>query len=350
MLCGPKAGDNAQTLALASAVGEHEVRRLQFRASELATNLLLRETLAGIDRDRSDPLAPPWPDLLITAGRRNEPVARWLRRASGGRTKLVHVGRPWTSPSAFDLVVTTPQYFVPEAANVLTLPLPLHGLTAMRLAQGEAHWSPRLAHLPRPWTAVLVGGDSGPYRLTPARAARLGRGLRAAFPDGSLLVTTSARTPEASVAALRTELEGTRQHLFDWHRQARADNPYLGYLALADRFVVTAESASMLAEAGSTGRPMWMFDLAGPPAEPLAGLRWKPLTFTLAQHFAPRRLRRDVGRLHAHLLATGAAAWLGQPAPTGSRGGAALAEDSLRRAAARVRALLGQTPDGTGPG
>ena len=340
VLCGPKAGDNAQMLALAAAVGEHEVRRLQFRATELVTNLLLRVTLAGVDRARSDALAPPWPDLVITAGRRNEPVARWLRRASGGRTRLVHVGRPWTSPSQFDLVVTTPQYFVPEAANVLTLPLPLHGITPARLDAAAQAWAPRLAHLPRPWTAVLVGGDSGPYRLTPARSARLGRALCAAFPNGSLLVTTSNRTPAASVDALRTEIAGLPRHLFDWHRHDRADNPYLGYLALADRFVVTAESASMLAEASSQGRPLWMFDLAGPPAEPFGGLRWKPFTFALAQHLAPRRLRRDVGRLHAHLLGSGTAAWLGSPAPVGECRGAELAADALTLAAARVRELL----------
>ena len=51
---------------------------------------------------------------------------------------------------------------------------------------------------------------------------------------------------------------------------------FRSYLALADRFVVTAESASMLAEACSTGRPVAMFDLAGEPRERLALLRWKP--------------------------------------------------------------------------
>lgn len=344
VLCGPKAGDNAQMLALAAATGEFAVRRLQFRGTELLTNLLLRVTLAGIDPARSDALAPPWPDLVITAGRRNEPVARWLRRANGGRTRLVHVGRPWTHPSQFDLVVTTPQYFVPPAPNVLTLPLPLHGLTAQRLADAAAVWAPKLAGLPRPWTAVLVGGDSGPYRLTPGRAARLGNELRASFSAGSLLITTSARTPRASVDALRTAVSGLPQHVFDWHRDARAENPYLGYLALADAFVVTAESASMLAEASSTGRPLWMFDLAGPPGEALGWLRWKPLTFALAQHLAPRRLRREVGRLHAHLVESGAAAWLGGarvPARDGGRDGAALAAAGLGEAVARVRGLLG---------
>lgn len=365
VLCGPKAGDNAQTMALAAALRAHrlrdgtifataaadpdtdcyETRRLAFRSTELLTNLALRVTLAGLQPEHSDPLQPPWPDLVITAGRRNEPVARWIRRASGGTTKLVHVGRPWSRPDRFDLVVTTPQYFVPAAANVVELPLPLHGITAERLAAAAAIWQPRLAALPRPWTALLIGGDSGSFRLTAARAARLAQLTRQHFPTGSLLVTTSARTPRGAVAALRDVLADRPGHFFDWCSAARDDNPYLGYLALADRFVVTAESASMLAEAVSTAKPLWLFDLAGPPTEAFGWLRWKPVTFTLAQFLAPRRLRRDIRRLYAPLLESGAARWLGddrEPSPSPTQ------HDGLLRAAARAAALLPHRAPGPG--
>src|SRR5690606_33925339 len=127
--------------------------------------------LAGIDVRRSDPLAPPWPDLLITAGMRNEPVARWVRRQSGGRTRLVHLGRPWADPRDFDLVITTPQYRLPQRPNVLHNDLPLHRVRPGRLAEAVARWGPALAHLPAPRIAVIVGGSSGPYTLG-ARAAR----------------------------------------------------------------------------------------------------------------------------------------------------------------------------------
>ena len=38
-------------------------------------------------------------------------------------------------------------------------------------------------------------------------------------------------------------------------------NPYTAYLALADAFVVTGDSASMLTEACSTGRRVWFAEL-----------------------------------------------------------------------------------------
>ncbi|MBV8506935.1 MAG: mitochondrial fission ELM1 family protein, partial [Alphaproteobacteria bacterium] len=41
------------------------------------------------------------------------------------------------------------------------------------------------------------------------------------------------------------------------------DNPYFAYLALADAFMVTADSVSMICEAAATGNPVHIFDLDG---------------------------------------------------------------------------------------
>ena len=318
------------------------VRHLAFRRTELLTNLLLRSTLRGLVPGIAAQLAPPWPDLVITAGRRNEPVARWIRRAAGGTPKLVHIGRPWAAPKLFDLIVTTPQYFVPPAHNVLQIDLPLLPRVELPRPPGTAElqgWQQRLAGLARPWVAVLVGGDSGPYRLTATRARALGNLLRDAVRDGgSLLVTTSGRTSAAAVAALAAVLP-PGGHFFDWHRDPRDDNPYRAYLALADRFVVTAESASMLAEACATGRPVAMFDLGAAPHERFESWRWKPLTFALGQRLAPRRLRRDIGRIHTRLIERGHAYWLGAP-PVARAPAPAGNVDELALAVTRVLQLF----------
>ena len=78
---------NAQITALADALGwPYEIKHLVFRRTELITNILAGPTLTGVIRERSSPLAPPWPDLMISAGRRNEPACRWVReRAPGAR-------------------------------------------------------------------------------------------------------------------------------------------------------------------------------------------------------------------------------------------------------------------------
>jgi uncharacterized protein len=350
LLTGHKAGDNTQVVALAEALGwPFELKRFVYRRWELLTNRLLGMTLAGIDRAGSSPLEPPWPDLIITAGRRNEPVARWIRRQSGGHARLVHVGRPWAPLDCFDLIVATPRYFLPARPNILQIDLPLHRITPAGLVEVATRQGEQFAHLPRPYWSVLLGGNSGAFVFTVNKALRLARWLNTHLrtEGGSVLVTNSARTPSPVYAAFLAALRGPF-FAFHWGDTA-SENPYLAYLALADRLVVTGESMSMLAEAAAIGRPLYIFDLSDCPAGDASApgdcrpwwtyrhnLRFKPLSDRLAMVLAPRRMRGDVSRIQARLVASGRAVWVGQE----WKGGSGSQESDLECAAARVRALF----------
>ena len=323
---------------MAEAVGwPFEIRRLAFRPTELVTNRLLGITLLGLDRGQSDPLAPPWPELVLTTGRRNEPVARWIQREAGGpeRCRLVHVGRPWAPVEAFDLIVTSPQYALPRHPRILHTEASLHRVTPAALGAAADRWRSELVGMPTPRIAVLLGGHVGPWTFTAAKGAVLGDQIDAMARElgGSLLVSTSARTPPSVIEAVSSAL--TAPHRLHRWRQGDPDNPYLGFLALADRVVVTSDSMSMLTEATATGRPVFVFDLADPRGEsPLSG---RAVLFHLGRVLGPRQLRRDVTAIHRAHLEAGRAVPLGQPWPEGpQRGPLADAET----AAERVRALF----------
>jgi hypothetical protein len=356
VMMGHKAGDNSQIRALAEGLGwPFEVKHLVYRPTELLTNLLAPLTLLGITRGKSSPLVPPWPDLIISAGRRNEPPCRWIQAHADKRVRLVHVGRPWARIENFDLVVTTPQYRLPRRPNVLHNTAPLQRVADQRLRDAASIWAPRLAHLPRPYTAVMVGGNAGPYVLDPEAATLLGRAASAfaRARGGSLLISTSARTPKQAISALEAALDSPAA-FFRWSRDA-AENPYLGYLALADSIIVTCESMSMLTEACATLKPVHMFDLHTGPEnrwrliESLIGkvdtswwrrlrrLRLQTLVFRVAFVIGPRRMTRDVRIIHRQLQAQGRAVWLGEPFP---KGPPPVPLDDVPRAVARVKALF----------
>jgi mitochondrial fission protein ELM1 len=358
LMMGKKAGDNAQITALAEALGwPFEIKHLVFRKTELITNLLAGPTLTGVIKDRSSPLVPPWPDLMISAGRRNEPACRWVQAQSPG-ARLVHVGRPWAPLECFDLIVTTPQYRLPESANVLQNTTPLHRVTEARLAEAARVFAPRLAHLPQPYVAVVIGGNAGPYVLDAEAGALLGRAASAHAQKigASLLVSSSARTPEPAMAALEAAIDRPAE-IYRW-RSGATDNPYLGYLALAQSIIVTCESMSMLAEACATRKPVYMFDLDTGPDNHwplLADLlgetqqrswgrrlrRWKfqPLVYRTAIVTGPRRLTRDVRIIQRALIADGRAVWLGEQFPQGAPPPPL---NDVGRAAQAVKALFGK--------
>jgi mitochondrial fission protein ELM1 len=348
VVTGYRAGERAQILALAEALGwPFEVKELDYRPSAARISLFRDSNLRGFRLDRSSRLVPPWPDLVITAGMRNEPACRWIRAQSAGRTRIVHIGRPWARLEQFDLVVTTPQYRLPARSNVLHNTLTLHRVTAARLQAEARRWESRLAALPRPRIAVIAGGDSGPMTFGRKAAARLAReaSTMARAQGGSLLVTTSARTAPAAAEALAAAIEAP-VHFYRWRRDDD-DNPYFGYLALADAIIVTADSISMLTEACATGKPVYMFDpetASGAAAGPNDGGRDFRLSGTLYRwmmHWGPKRLSRDIGLVHRRLLEGGHAVWLGETFP----GTTPPPLRDVERALARVRALFAAQVD-----
>src|SRR3954452_3660556 len=113
-------GDNAQMIGLAEALGwPFEVKRIIHRKRVSPRAMLLPATLASVDARRTGGLEPPSPDLVIFAYHRNENVARWIREQSGGRTRLVLVGRPWSAGGRLDPVLHTPPAQLAERPNIL---------------------------------------------------------------------------------------------------------------------------------------------------------------------------------------------------------------------------------------
>ena len=346
-----RAGERQQVRALVDALAavpgrSCETIALEYRQPVVWPHVLGLASLAGVTAASRRRLEPPWPDLVVSCGVRNEPVCRWIRERSGGRTRYVHVGRPWGPLDSFDLVITTPQYRVPPHPKVLHNRLTLHGISRPRLERAAARVRDAVANLPAPRIAVAVGGNSGPYTFGPRAAARLGEqaSALARASGGSLLVTTSSRTgPEASRALAESLTAPHRFH--DW-RAGDDGNPYLGFLALADRLIVTADSIAMLSEACATGKPVQMFDVGGmrggsdpdpAPAPDPRDFRLTGLLYAAMMRWLWAPLSRDITQVHTALERDGLANWLGdEPLP----GAPPELLTDLPAALARAEALL----------
>ncbi len=205
-----------------------------------------------------DRLAPPWPELLIATGRQTAAIAAAIRRQARGRTFVVQIQNPRLDAERFDLVVV-PAHDRLTGRNVITTRGALHRVTPGRLAEAAAHFAPTLAHLPRPRVAVLVGGSDRRGPLTPDAAAAIGARIAAmARREGAgLMVTPSRRTGAANLAALRAALAGVPSVIWD----GVGENPYFGFLGLADAILVTEDSVSMVSEACATGKPVHIVPL-----------------------------------------------------------------------------------------
>lgn len=259
-----KAGMASQALGLAEATGFPFVeKRLAVRApwAWLPPQFWLAPLSAASDRGL--PLRPPWPDLVIGCGRNTAAPALAIRAASGGRTIAAQVQDPGVGRNVFDLMVV-PEHDRLRGPRVIVSKGAMHRVTPEKLAAAR-HCFPELAALPRPVIGVLIGGSNRAYRLTLDRlggiADRIAACLREA--GGAAVVTPSRRTGPAGVALLRERLHDLPATVWDM----TGENPYLAYLAVADAFLVTADSVSMVSEAAATGKPVHIIELSGGDAK-----------------------------------------------------------------------------------
>lgn len=218
----------------------------------------------GATTPDSDPLVPPWPDLLISCGRRATGYSMAVRRASGGKTFTVHIQDPLVDPRHFGMVIMPAHDRMrgrAEAGNVLVTAGSLHRITPARLASEVERHAGAWPTLPRPLVAVLIGGSNRRYRLTAGITQTIVQQLTRLCRDhgAGLLVTTSRRTGAENERILRAGLAELPAHVWD----GSGENPYFAYLGSADVIVVTYDSINMVSEACATGKPVYVIGLEG---------------------------------------------------------------------------------------
>jgi mitochondrial fission protein ELM1 len=196
-------------------------------------------------------------------GRNTAAPALAIRRASGGRTIAAQIQDPRVGRGLFDLMVV-PEHDRLRGPRIITSKGAINRVTPEKLAAACDRF-PELAALPRPIIGVLIGGSNRAYRLTLDKLRQIADAIAGAVraSGGSVVLTPSRRTGEAGVALLRERLRGLPAAIWDM----TGDNPYYAYLAVADAFLVTADSVSMISEAAATGKPVHIVELDGGDAK-----------------------------------------------------------------------------------
>lgn len=317
VLLGHRTGDNNQLIRLASELG------IPFRTIFLNYNILrplpvglLGSSLASLERRSRAQIRPPWPKIVLGIGNRSVPAALAIQRLSGGMSKLVRLGNPRRSPANFDLVITTPQYDVPDAPNVLRLPVGNSTAPITEAGPEEATW---LSRLERPHRLLLIGGNTFMWSMSAERIAQAAIVLRNKK-GGSVIAVSSRRTSGAVRNAVTRALVGS-PHALVWGRFPK----YSALLRDADEIAVTADSVAMVSDAISTGKPVGLIE---PVMTPVGRFLY---SLTAIGRSVPVR---DVRRFWRSVQSRGLAGTVEHP-----RGGA-LEGDPLAAATSAIRALL----------
>jgi mitochondrial fission protein ELM1 len=263
VLTDDRAGNVAQAVGVAEALGRaFKTQAIRYNPLARLPNVLTGASLIGLEPMTRMAFLPPWPDVVIAAGRRTAPVARWIKKNAGKKVILAQIMNPGRRGAEdFDLIaIPRHDCELPtgDAPNVMRITGAPHRLTKERQTSAADAWHARIASLPRPYIALIVGGatHSKPFPLDLARELGAQVSRMAEQTGGSVLFASSRRTGAAAENALVSAIKAPHK-AFLW--SAGGDNPYFGFLALADAIVVTGDSVSMCSEACATPAPVYIY-------------------------------------------------------------------------------------------
>ena len=245
-------GTGNQAHGVAEALGlKFQVKFLELSKIGRLPNILLGASLHSITSKSKMQILPPWPDLVISAGRRAASVARYIKRRSGGKTFICQIMYPGRSSiSEFDLIAV-PNHDQISGANIVNIVGAPNQITNALLLNAKSKWREDFGELPEPVVGVIIGGNTNrmPFGVRQAdELASLVSEYKNKF-GGSLIVTTSRRTGAVAKNLFEAlnNINSDSFYFFQWGVGVK--NPYLGILAYADTLIVTGDSISMLSEA-----------------------------------------------------------------------------------------------------
>ncbi|OMO82381.1 Mitochondrial fission ELM1-like protein [Corchorus capsularis] len=218
------------------------------------------------------------PLLVVASGRDTISVASSIKRLAPENVFVVQIQHPRSRLNRFDLVITpnhdyyplTPHaqkqipWFLqrwitprePPGRNVVLTVGALHQADSAALRSAASVWHDELAPLAKPLLVVNIGGPTGSCQYGVDLAKQLTAMLQnVLWSCGSVRISFSRRTPEKVSKILLKEFS-TNPKVYIW--DGEGPNPHMGHLAWADTFVITADSVSMLSEACTTGKPVYV--------------------------------------------------------------------------------------------
>lgn len=262
VIADDRAGNNNQSLGVAEALGgDIVVKKISYNKYIRFPNFIRGSTLLGVNKCK-ELIDAEYPDYAIAAGRRAASVLRWIKKQSKGQTKIIQIMFPgYWGIKNYDLVILPNHDGCHlKKKNILRVVGAAHRITEERLKKEKEKWERFFEKLPRPRIALIVGGatKNKPFTVEMAKElAKQANFLKEKIGKGAFLVTTSRRTGEKQTQILKDDLKGP-MFFYEWGN-SEVENPYFGYLALADYIIVTGDSVSMCSEACASNSPVYIY-------------------------------------------------------------------------------------------
>lgn len=271
ILADDRPGNYSQALGLAGEIDfEHKIVNISYGNFAILPNLFLRSSIRGLNKETKKSLSNMsyYPKVIIAAGRRAAPVSLYLKEKSGNRTKIIQIMNPGISHKKFDCIILPRHDRIKKSyTNVIRSIGALTKINNSAIEYEVEKFSKIIkTDKNKKKIALLIGGDSKNTKFDSEsaktlsdRVARIAKNM-----DAEIFIINSRRTPEKAMKTIIGNLDKKKSsyQFFDFNTTSKKDNPYYALIGMADYFVVTGDSVSMISEVCSLEKSVYIYDNA----------------------------------------------------------------------------------------
>lgn len=218
-----------------------------------------------LTQDSQKALNSEKPDVIISAGRRSAAIAMRIKKKYPN-IKIIQIMNG-DIPEKYIDVYLLPNHDRKAGKKYTKKYVFIDGaisfLDKEKLEYIKKSWEGKFSEYKKPWITLMVGGPHKHGSFTRVNAKHMmNLSLKLATRlGGSLLITTSRRTPDKASKYIKQLAEESEVQTYFHDANNDFDNPYKGLVAISDYFIITGDSVTMISEALETRKPIYIFSM-----------------------------------------------------------------------------------------
>jgi len=191
------------------------------------------------------------PNLIISCGRKSVVPSIILKRENP-QIFTIHIQDPKVNSKNFDIIIA-PEHDNLNGINILSSKGAIHYNTESEINNAQSYLKNKIKS--QKIVSLILGGPNKYYDFNKDQLIKIFNEVRYNFikKGYQIIVIPSMRTPKKVINLALKEFEKDGYVLNSVDKQA-----YLSALALATNIVVTCDSTSMISEAASSGKPIFI--------------------------------------------------------------------------------------------
>jgi len=190
-------------------------------------------------------------DLVISCGRKSVIPSIFIKKKNK-KIFTIHIQNPKVRFNNFDLIVA-PEHDELKGENIITSKGAIHYITRLEIEKARPYLHNKIQN--EKIVSLILGGPNKYYNFSNEELTNIFGEIKSSFISQGYkaIIIPSMRTPKRIIDLAITEflIDGFVVNSVD--KQA-----YLSSLAIANSIVVTCDSTSMISEAATSGKPIFV--------------------------------------------------------------------------------------------